>query len=326
LGALVVIYVLLWLLARIFKLAEWIYLKFANVLYALGESFNKNLQKSRIRGKLRELILSSESEFVKSFEYDLDVEWSERDMVEVDLEESRIIFRIKYEKDVRRAVAKLVFMMAPYTVSPYLASVLEEELAHLISIGIARDLAARDPIVLKEFNNYVSTTFGGNDLLRLIEKIEGESLLDNILLFEVRMVVEEYKAKIAREEFTKDVKDMIHMLADLDSKSEPLICGTYIAVTVVRAGKLEKIALSDFQGYVEYILKILNKCRHLRRVYIISAGKKIAPYVAKELRRYLEERVKQLVYIREVMYTAPLYKGKAIPMKRYVCVYNVLPQ
>jgi len=194
-----------------------IYLKFANVLYALGERFNKSLQKSRIRGKLRELMLSSESEFVKSFEYDLDIEWSEKDSVEVDLEESRIIFRIKYEKDVRRAVAKLVFMMTPYTVSPYLVSVLEEELAHLISIGIARDLAARDPIVLKEFNDCVSTTFGGNDLLKLIEKIEGESLLDNILLFEVRMVIEEYKAKISREEFTKDVKDVIRMLADLDS-------------------------------------------------------------------------------------------------------------
>jgi len=58
-------------------------------------------------------------------------------------------------------------------------------------------------------------------------------LLDNILLFEVRRVVEEYKAKIASEEFTRDVKDMIRMLADLDSTGEPLICGTYIAVTVV---------------------------------------------------------------------------------------------
>jgi len=111
-------------------------------------------------------MLSSESEFVKSFEYDLDVEWSEKDRVEVDLEESGLYLG-KCEKDVRRAVAKLVFMMAPYTVSPYLASVLEEELAHLISIGIARDLAARDPIMLKEFNGYVSATFGGNDLLGL---------------------------------------------------------------------------------------------------------------------------------------------------------------
>jgi len=63
------------------------------VFYALGERFNKSLQKSRIRGRLRELMLGSESEFVKSFEYDLDVEWSEKDTVEVDLEKSRIIFR-----------------------------------------------------------------------------------------------------------------------------------------------------------------------------------------------------------------------------------------
>jgi len=83
LGVLVIIYGLLWLLARIFKLAEWIYLKLASVLYALGERFNKSLQKSRIRGRLREVILSLESEFVKSFEYDLDVEWSEKDRVEL---------------------------------------------------------------------------------------------------------------------------------------------------------------------------------------------------------------------------------------------------
>jgi len=93
LGALVVIYGLLWVLARISELAERIYLKFANVLYALGERFNKSLQKNRIRGRLRELMLGSESEFVKSFEYDLDVEWSEKDTVEVDLEKSRITFR-----------------------------------------------------------------------------------------------------------------------------------------------------------------------------------------------------------------------------------------
>jgi len=203
LGVLVIIYGLLWLLVRISKLAEWIYLKLASVFYALGGRFNKSLQMSRIRGRLREVMLSSESEFVKSFEYDLDVEWSEKDRVEVDLEESRIIFRIKYEKDVRRAVAKLVFMMAPYTVSPYLASVLEEELAHLISIGIARDLAARDPIVLKEFSDYVNSTFGSNDLLKLIEKIEGESLLDNILLFEVGMVVDEYRRRYQRRCFPK---------------------------------------------------------------------------------------------------------------------------
>ena len=216
-------------------------------------------------------------------------------------------------------------MMAPYTVSPYLASVLEEELAHLIRVGIARDLAARDPIVLKEFNDYV-TTFGGNDLLGLIEKIEGESLLDNILLFEVKMVVEEYKAKISREAFTKDVENMIRMLADLDSIKVPLVCGTYIAVTVVRAGKLEKVAFQEFQGYADYVLRVLNSCKHLRRVYIVSAGRMIASYVAKELRRYLEERVRRLVFVREVMYTAPLYRGRARPMKRYVCVYNVLPQ
>jgi len=180
--------------------------------------------------------------------------------------------------------------------------------------------------VLKEFNDYVNSTFGGNDLLKLIEKIEGESLLDNVLLFEVRMVVDEYKAKISKEMFSQDVKNLIHMLADLDSISEPLICGTYIAVTVVRAGKLEKVAFQEFQCYAEYVLRVLNSCRHLRRVYIVSAGEKIAQYVAKGLRRYLEERVKRLVFVREVMYTAPLYRGKAQPVKRYVCVYNILPQ
>jgi len=99
-----------------------------------------------------------------------------------------------------------------------------------------------------------------------------------------------------------------------------------IAVTVVRAGKLEKVVSHDFQGYAEYVLRVLNSCRHLRRVYIVSAGEVIAPYVAKELRRYLEERVRRLVFVREVMYTAPLYRGRARPVKRYVCVYNVLPQ
>jgi len=73
------------------------------------------------------------------------------------------------------------------------------------------------------------------------------------------------------------------------------------------------------------VLRVLNSCRHLRRVYIISGSEMIAPYVAKELRRYLEERVRRLVFVREVMYAA-LYRGRARPMKRYVCVYNVLPQ
>lgn len=107
----------------------------------------------------------------------------------------------------------------------------------------------------------------------------------------------------------------------LDNVSALLVCGYYISLAIVRVGKLEKVLLGEWDRYVQYIKTYIQKCRNLKRIYIISAGK-IIKEIAKKFTDYLVSNVSGIKLLSQVSYKARYYKGKP-DVPRYIAIFEV---
>lgn len=102
---------------------------------------------------------------------------------------------------------------------------------------------------------------------------------------------------------TNELRDLLYIVAKLEDIKAPKVCGRYVILAIVRAGKLEKVALELWEPYVEFVGRILRECPSLQRVYVVSAGR-FTSRVVKRFLEYMEEKIRGLYLVDRFEYKA----------------------
>ena len=294
------------------------------VYYPVVTRIMRRKHKGFIRDYLRRLTMPIDEEWGLS--YSVDVEWSDEERVYADLESGRLIIRLPYEEALHKVIARALLMSAPYGVSEYLEAIFGSRLAQVLSIALARDYASRDVNVLREFVSYVEEAFESDrelkELIDYVSKADDTSLYRHIVLYEIRRVLEEYDGRVIKEKLREDVEKLIRLVVLLrEDINVPLLCGHYISLVIVRAGKIEKVLLEEWDRYVEIINNCMKECSKIRRIYVISAGI-VVKAVARKLIKYLIDHVRGIKLIKEHFYRARYYKGRP-GVRCYVAILEV---
>lgn len=242
------------------------------------------------------------------------IEWSDEESVEVDLEESILLVRLEYASKVEETLAKAAFLLAPYLVSEYLEPALGERFARLVSFGIIENMLQSYPTVLAKFREILDEVYGKSseyrDLLSLITKADDASLYKHIFLYELRRILSTFGSRVDSNKLIFELKELLNIVANLENIDVPKVCGYYVNVTIVRAGKLTKVALQLWEPYIHYVESMLRECPNLQRIYIVSAGGFTSKAV-KGLLKHMEEKLPSFHLIDKFEYRARYYKGKA---------------
>jgi len=302
---------LLKLLARLFDAVDILYNKIKiKMWYPLAIRIDKRKHKDYIEDYFNKLL------FRRSLEWRLPIgrvrlEWSDRESIEMDLEEQLLIVRLKYAPEIEKVLAKVALLVAPYIISEHLEAALGRDFARLVSIGIVEDIIQNDLAVLREFRAMVREVYGGlyNEIIDLISRADDTSLYRHIFLYELRKILGIFGSRVDREKLVSELSQLLRIIADLENADKPYLCGYYISLTIVRAGKLDKIMLQNWDPYIEYIRMSKNACSYLQRVYIVSAGKYITRAV-ESLLKYIEEKIPDLLLVDKFEYRARYYKGR----------------
>ncbi|MCU7787504.1 hypothetical protein ODS41_06190 [Pyrobaculum sp. 3827-6] len=292
------------------------------IYYPIVSRIVKSEHKNYVKKRLRSLIPHSST--VVGIGYDIDIEWSDRESISLDLEKGLLIVRMQYTTDLNHVVAKALLMAAPYAVSRYLEPVFGPKMARLLAVSISRDYASKDVGVLTEFMRLVGETYNNPEektLLEYIYKADDESLYRHIVLFELRKLLEEFNGAVDKNKLENDVRRLLEVVGNLSSVDDPTVCGDYISLTIVRTGKLEKVLGGDWERYVNFINSVISRCRTLRRIYIVSAGKVISS-VAKQFVNYLSSNIRGFDLIHQEMYKARRYRGRPY-VTSYVAVFEL---
>jgi len=244
----------------------------------------------------------------------LKIEWSDEESVDVDLEENLLLVRVEYASKIEDILAKVALLSAPYLVSENLEPALGEEFSRLVSIGVIENILQAHPHVFASFRKLLNEVYEGSseyrELLSLMTRADDTSLYKHVFLYELRRVLSAFGGRVDRDKLINELKELLYVTANLEEIDAPKVCGYYINLTIVRAGKLEKIALQLWEPYIKYIENTLRTCPNLQRVYIVSAGTYTIK-AAKKLFEYIEKRVPNLHLVDEPFeYRARYYKGK----------------
>ena len=240
------------------------------------------------------------------------IEWSDEDSVNVDLEENLLLVRVEYVDKVEEVLAKVAFLAAPYLVSEYLEPALGDEFSRLVSIGLIESLLQVHPSILRRFKELADEAFKNSrhrELLGLIHEADDTSLYKHIFLYELRRILSRFGSKVNRDTLTDELHHLLYIVAKLEDIDTPKICGHYVSLVIVRAGKLEKVALEHWEPYVEFVKRILIECPSLQRVYVVSAGR-FTSRVVKRLLEYMKEKISGLHLVDKFEYKALYYKGR----------------
>jgi hypothetical protein len=311
-GLLTVLYVLFRTLAHFIDSVDLLYNKLkVKFYYPIASRISKRSHKKYIETYFNKLLFREPIELPLSFGQ-VKIEWSDEESVQVDLEENVLLVRIKYAEELERILAKTAFLAAPYLVSGHLEPALGRELSRLVSIGIIEGYLHAYPNILKEFRQLVEEVYGGKadykEIISLITRADDTSLYKHVFLYELRKILERFGSRVDRDTLANELKELLRIVAYLEEVNAPKVCGYYINVTIVRAGRLEKVALGQWEGYVEYIRNVQRECAKLQRVYVVSAGRYTTMAVEK-LIDYLKEKVPGLELLDTFRYKARYYKG-----------------
>ena len=279
------------------------------LFYPLITKISKSKQKNYINEYINKII------FREGIDIPLDVgkirvKWADEE--NIDIREKELLVRIQYVDRVEKALAKIAFLIAPYLVSKYLEPALGPRFAILISLGIIENMLQNYPNVLKDFRNIVSEYYKNDKdyeiVYKLIVSADDVSLYRNIFLRELKDVLNIFGPRLDSSQLLDELVSLLNVLANLDNISEPKVCGKYVNLTIIRVGILTKVVLKQWDAYIEYLKRVLEKCPYLRRVYIVSAGRYV-PRVVDELIAYMTKRIQGLTLAAKFTYRARYYKG-----------------
>ncbi len=313
-GIIATVVKLLELLSNLFdKLAELITKVKIHIYYPIAIRISKRKHKNYVEEYFNNLLFRNPIEWPLSVGK-VKIEWSDEESVEVDLEENLLLVRVEYASKVEDILARVAFLSAPYLVSEYLEPALGERFSRLVSIGVIENILQPYPPILNRFRKLVDEVYGADseyrEILSLITRADDTSLYKHVFLYELRRILTRFGAKVDRDKLIQELKELLHIVANLESIDAPSICGYYVSLTIVRAGKLMKVALQLWELYVQYVRNVLKKCPNLQRVYVVSAGG-FTLRAVESLLKYMEENLPNLRLLDRFKYRARYYKGKA---------------
>ncbi len=283
-----------------------------HVYYPIMVRIDKRKHKNYIEEYLNNLLFRYPIEWPLAIG-NVKIEWSNEESVDVDLEENILIVRVEYARKVEEVLAKVAFLSAPYLVSEYLEPALGEDFSRLVSIGVIENILQPYPLILSRFRKLINEVYEKDDgykgILSMITKADDISYYKHIFLFELRKILSRFGTKIDKDKFIHELKELLSVIANLDSINVPKVCGYYVSLTIVRAGRLEKVALQYWEPYIQYIEKVRQDCPNLQRVYVVSAGN-FTSKTAKKLIEYMMNRLPNLSLLNKFEYKARYYKGR----------------
>mgnify|MGYP001772702799 CR=1 FL=1 len=282
------------------------------VYYPIIIRINKRRHKNYIEEYFNDLIFRNPIEWPLAVGK-IKIEWSDEESVDVDLEENILLVRVEYANKVEDILAKIAFLVAPYLVSEYLEPALGEKFSRLVSIGIIEDILQLHPPILNKFRKLINEVYGKDneymEISSMITKADDTSLYKHIFLYELRKILSKFGARVDKDRLTRELKELLYIIANLEDISAPKVCGYYISLTIVRVGKLMKVAFQLWEPYIQYIENVLKDCSNLQRIYIVSAGGFTSKAV-KGLLEYMEKKLPNLHLLDRFEYKARYYKGK----------------
>jgi len=292
--------------------------------YPILVRINKRKHKEYVEKYFNNLLFKKSGDLYEEL-HGVRIEWSDEESVEIDLEENKVLVRIKYVSKVEDVLAKTALMIAPYFVSKYLEPSLGEEFSRIISIGLVERVLSDHHNILKKFRELVKELYGKNsefmELISLIAKADDTSLYTHVFLYEVRRILGWFGARVDRERLVSELKDLLRILANLDNISAPMACGYYVCLTIVRVGRLEKVVLGEWEKYTRYVKECIKQCPNLKHVYVVSAGRSVLK-VIDYLIEYMVKNIPNIRLIDKTRYKARYYKGKP-NVPSYVAVLEI---
>jgi hypothetical protein len=147
-------------------------------------------------------------------------------------------------------------------------------------------------------------------VVKLVKRAEQVSYYSHIFLPEISRTLQDFAVtELDRETFRREALELLRLLANLDEIDVPYLCGSYLRLVVVRAGRLEKVMLDMWEPYVGFVEGVRGKCRGLRKIYVVSAGGVIRGKVAHELVSFMEEKTGAKLV------RAELYTGESLALQ-----------
>ncbi len=241
------------------------------------------------------------------------IEWSDEESVNIDLEEGLLLVRVKYTDIIEDTLAKIAFLSAPYLVSKYLEPALGEKFSRLVSFGIVENILQTYPRVLTRFKNILYETYGRDseyrEILNMIVRADDTSLYKHVFLYELRRILGIFGTRVDRDKLIQELKELLHIVANLENIDIPEVCGYYVNLTIVRVGKLVKVVSELWEPYIQYIRNRFKECPDLQRIYLVSAGK-FKTKAAEGLIKFMKEKLPNIELLDRFEYKARYYKGK----------------
>ncbi len=283
------------------------------IYYPIVIRINKKRHKNYIEEYFNNLLFRNPIEWPLAIGK-VKIEWSDEESVEVDLEENLLLVRVEYANKVEDILAKIAFLSAPYLVSEYLEPALGERFSRLVSIGVVENILQSHPPILNKFRRLIDEVYEEDseykEILSMITKADDTSLYKHIFLYELQRILNRFGVRVDRDRLIHELKELLYIVANLENIDAPKVCGYYISLTIVRAGKLMKVAFQLWEPYIQYIRNALRDCPNLQRVYVVSAGGFTLKAV-EGLLKYMEEKLPNLRLLDRFEYRARYYKGKA---------------
>ncbi len=311
-GFIYVITKLLKILSEFFDSVAVFVTKFkVNIYYPIIVKIRRKKHKDYVEEYFNNLLFREPIEWPLSIGR-VKIEWSDENNVDVDLEENLLLVRVEYVDRIEKVLAKVAFLVAPYIVSVYLEPALGYEFSRIVSIGLIENMLQGYPRILRGFKELADEAFENSrhrELLGLIYKADDTSLYKHVFLYELRRILGRFGSRVERNMLIDELSELLHVIAELEDVDVPKVCGHYVSLAIVRAGKLEKVVLGLWEPYVKFVKSVRGECPGLQRVYIVSAGRFTSKAV-KSLLEYMKKKIPGLHLVDKSEYRARYYRGR----------------
>jgi len=330
----------LWgILGIVFPGAIVLYLKFPEKFEKIGihikwllGSVSSSFERKAISSEVQYIVLRGFKELYPIQEIPkIKVEWGDEDKTKIDLERNELVIVLKKGTKYRdENIARTLLKAIPDLLAPEMRAVYDPRLLELLSAHIAKNLVKDYLPVVTSINTFITAEMYEDEeyrkLSQMLVEIDDESLLSRILLPEL-IDVAKIRYPHRDPQIDNEVLQLIQMLQGVvrGEISEPMLCGKYFKMVIVRVAKPEKIEMF-LQPHLNYVKHAINNCKTLENIYILAAGKRniAAAKVFKEfLKSELEKAGIQAKTLAEHEYIAR-YRQKPA-MNLYTCRVKIQP-
>jgi hypothetical protein len=253
------------------------------------------------------------------------VEFGDEDKTKIDLERNELVIVLRKGTKYRQEnIARTLLKAIPDLLAPEMRAVYDPKFLDCLSAHIAKNLAKDYLPVITSINAFITAEMNEDkeyrELSQMLVEIDDESLLSRILLPEL-IDVAKIRYPHRDPQIDNEVLELIQKLQSVvrGEISEPMVCGKYFKMVIVRVAKPEKIEML-LQPHINYVKHVINECKRLENIYILAAGQRnisLAKAFKESLKNELEKTGIKIKTFTEHEYIATYRQTPA--MKLYTC-------